>query len=282
MPLIDPEPRLVRALAAASAEAERRGHDRVATRHLLLGLLDVPESAAGAIVRALGADPARVARRVAGSLPRSRAGRAGAALPFSANAQRALDAAEREARSDSSPVRTEHLLFSLLELGGGVARLLFDDGITAEAAREAWQRLIGLSSAGLPFVRVDPRSPAPVYQQIVDQVRESVAAGRLSAGARLPTVRQLAADLDVAPGTTARAYQELEQLGVVVTERARGTRVAELRPAGVSHPERAEALIGMLRPVAVSASYLGASPDEIRDALEQALAGISFQRGAAP
>lgn len=292
---LSPEPRLERALAAARQEAGGRGHDRVATRHLLLGLLSVPESVAAAVIRSLGADPDRLARRAESSLPRRRRPRDGEALPFSANAQAALGAAEREARLplpelpaygavpglEPPLVRTEHLLFALLELDGGVARLLADHGVTADGAREQWQRLLGLSSPGLPFLRVNPHSAAPVYQQIVDQVREAVASGRLRAGERLPTVRQLAADLDVAPGTTARAYQELEQLGVVVTERARGTRVAEPRPAEVSHPERTAALIGLLRPVAVSASYLGASADEIRTALEQALAGITFQRDAA-
>jgi DNA-binding transcriptional regulator YhcF (GntR family) len=253
----------------------------VATRHLVLGLLAVPESTATTIVRSLGADPIRLHRRIEASLPRRRAQRDGAALPWSPNARLALDAAEREARHDAAAVHSEHLLFALLELGGGVARLLFEDGISAEAAREQWQRLLGLSSPGLPFLRVNARGSAPVYQQIVDQIREAVAAGRITAGERLPTVRQLATDLDVAPGTTARAYQELEQLGVVVTERARGTRVAEPRPPQVSDPERAAALVALLRPVAVSASYLGASADEIRRALEQALAGLSFQRDAA-
>lgn len=281
MSRLDPEPRLARALAAARGEAGARGHDRVATRHLLLGLLAVPESAATAIVRSLGVDAGRLRRRLEGSLPRRRRATDGATLPWSPNAQAALDAAEREARGDAPVVRTEHLLFALLELNGGVARLLFDDGISADSAREQWQRLLGLSSPGLPFLRINGRGSAPVYLQIVNQIREAVAAGRLSAGERLPTVRQLAADLDVAPGTTARAYQELEQLGVVLTERARGTRVAEPRPATVSDPERAAALVGLLRPVAVSASYLGASADEIRRALELALAGISFQRDPA-
>jgi DNA-binding transcriptional regulator YhcF (GntR family) len=278
---LDPEARLARALAAARGEAGARGHDRVATRHLLLGLLAVPESAAAAIVRSLGVDPKRLRRRLEASLPRRRRPTDGASLPWSPNARLALASAEREARADAPVVRTEHLLFALLELNGGVARLLFDDGISAESAREQWQRLLGLASVGLPFLRINQRGAVPVYQQIVDQIREAVAAGRLRPGERLPTVRQLAADLDVAPGTTARAYQELEQLGVVLTERARGTRVAEPRPPTVSDPERAAALVGLLRPVAVSASYLGASADEIRRALEQALAGISFQRDPA-
>jgi DNA-binding transcriptional regulator YhcF (GntR family) len=50
-----------------------------------------------------------------------------------------------------------------------------------------------------------------------------VADGRLPAGTRLPTVRQLAADVGLAVNTVARAYRELESDGVVVTEGRRGT-----------------------------------------------------------
>lgn len=295
MPDFPAEPRLARALDAARDEAAGRGHDRVATRHLLLGLLAVPESVAVAIVRSLGGSPERLRQRAERSLPRRRRARDGAALPWSANARRVLEAASQEARTPPAElpgyavlpglepplVRTEHVLFALLDHAGAVARMLGDQGVTAEAARDQWQRLLGLSSPGLPFLRVNPHGAVPVYQQIVEQVREAVAAGLLQPGERLPTVRQLAADLDVAPGTTARAYQELEQFGVVTTERARGTRVAAPRPAEVAHSDRTAALVRLLRPVAVSASYLGASADEIRSALEEALAGLSFRRGAA-
>jgi GntR family transcriptional regulator len=51
---------------------------------------------------------------------------------------------------------------------------------------------------------VDLDSPVPVYEQIRSQITEMVELGTLSAGAPLPTVRQLAADLGIAPGTVAR------------------------------------------------------------------------------
>lgn len=74
-------------------------------------------------------------------------------------------------------------------------------------------------------VRLD--SNVPPYEQLRLQVRAHVAAGRLSGGDRLPTIRALAADLGVAAGTVARAYRELESEGVVVTRRRTGTVVAE-------------------------------------------------------
>lgn len=54
----------------------------------------------------------------------------------------------------------------------------------------------------------------------------AIAAGTLEAGERLPTVRSLAADLDVAPGTVARAYRELEAAGVIETRGRLGTFVS--------------------------------------------------------
>ncbi|MBO9568021.1 MAG: GntR family transcriptional regulator, partial [Cellulomonas iranensis] len=65
-----------------------------------------------------------------------------------------------------------------------------------------------------------------VYEQVRAQVVGHVATGRLRPGDRLPTIRALATDLGLAPGTVARAFRELEQAGVVVTRRRSGTVVA--------------------------------------------------------
>jgi GntR family transcriptional regulator len=78
-------------------------------------------------------------------------------------------------------------------------------------------------------VEIDLSSGVPPYEQIRLQVLAHVAAGRLVAGDRLPTIRDLATDLGVAAGTVQRAYRELEQAGVVETRRRTGTVVAEGR-----------------------------------------------------
>jgi DNA-binding transcriptional regulator YhcF (GntR family) len=77
-----------------------------------------------------------------------------------------------------------------------------------------------------PRITVDADRPVPPYVQVRDQIAELIGAGELAADARLPPVRQLAADLGLAAGTVARAYQELEAGGLVVTRRGGGTRVA--------------------------------------------------------
>lgn len=76
-------------------------------------------------------------------------------------------------------------------------------------------------------VEVDVTSGVPVYEQVRTQVVAHVAAGRLRPGDRLPTIRALATDLGLAPGTVARAYRELELAGVVTTRRRTGTVVAD-------------------------------------------------------
>jgi DNA-binding transcriptional regulator YhcF (GntR family) len=73
---------------------------------------------------------------------------------------------------------------------------------------------------------IDPSAAAPPFEQIRAQVADLVRGGRLPVGTRLPTVRQLAADLGLAVNTVARAYRELEQDGVVETRGRHGTFVA--------------------------------------------------------
>lgn len=80
-------------------------------------------------------------------------------------------------------------------------------------------------------VTVDGSDPTPPFEQIRRQLAALVRSGALEVGTRLPTVRQLASDLEVAPGTVARAYKELEAAGYVETRRAAGTRVRAVPPA---------------------------------------------------
>jgi GntR family transcriptional regulator len=70
---------------------------------------------------------------------------------------------------------------------------------------------------------LDLHSGMPVYRQIMDQVRGGIASGALTAGDQLPTVRQLAVDLEINPNTVVRAYRELEFSGLLETHQGTGT-----------------------------------------------------------
>jgi GntR family transcriptional regulator len=77
-------------------------------------------------------------------------------------------------------------------------------------------------SNGFRFL-LDLHSGTPVYRQIMDQVRGGIASGALAAGDQLPTVRQLAVDLEINPNTVVRAYRELEFGGLLETHQGTGT-----------------------------------------------------------
>lgn len=116
-------------------------------------------------------------------------------------------------------------------------------------------------------VEIDLGSGTPPFEQIRAQVVAHVAAGRLAVGDRLPTIRALATDLGVAPGTVARAYRELEASGVVETRRRAGTVVADgASPADVDARRAARELARAAR-----AAGLGdaAALDLLRDALAE-------------
>jgi GntR family transcriptional regulator len=79
-------------------------------------------------------------------------------------------------------------------------------------------------------IYVNPGDELPIYRQIVRQVTDAIAGGRLKPGERLPSHRELAEQLVIAPLTVKKAYDELEQQGLIGTQRGRGTFVSERVP----------------------------------------------------
>ena len=90
--------------------------------------------------------------------------------------------------------------------------------------------MTGQNRNGRFELKLDSRSGVPVYRQIIDQVLGGVAAGTLTAGDQLPTVRQLAVDLAINPNTVLRAYRELEIREVLATQQGTGTFITEKKP----------------------------------------------------
>lgn len=91
------------------------------------------------------------------------------------------------------------------------------------------------------MIVIDPASPLPPFEQLRAQLVDAVATGELVAGQRLPTVRRLADDLGLAPGTVARAYRELEASGFIETRGRNGTFVSPQGDAAVRQAQRAAA-----------------------------------------
>ena len=76
------------------------------------------------------------------------------------------------------------------------------------------------------MLRIDFRDARPIYEQVVDGVEEMAMHGVLQPDEQLPSVRQLAVELSINPNTIQRAYNELENRGVVYSVKGRGNFIA--------------------------------------------------------
>ena len=113
--------------------------------------------------------------------------------------------------------------------------------------------------------RLDLHSGVPVYRQIIDQVLGGIAAGNLTAGHQLPTVRQVAVDLSINPNTVVRAYRELEIRGVLETQQGTGTFISRQKVK----PDEVERQRGLSQLVNEFVSRAGAAGFTIEELMEQ-------------
>ncbi|MCY0899515.1 MAG: GntR family transcriptional regulator [Firmicutes bacterium] len=128
------------------------------------------------------------------------------------------------------------------------------------------------------WLRVDPRRSKPLYQQIVDAVKEAVAKKVLEEGERLPSVRELAASMTLNPNTVAKAYQELERAGVIEVIRGRGTFVAALG-AKKDHARRLAAMQELIKQVWIEAQHLQMSHDDLLSFVQHTIAEWDREKG---
>ena len=77
---------------------------------------------------------------------------------------------------------------------------------------------------------LDASNGVPIYRQIIQQIEYAILSGRIRPGDRLPTIRSLAVDLRTNPNTIAKAYGELEILGILETEVGKGTYISDKKP----------------------------------------------------
>jgi GntR family transcriptional regulator len=118
---------------------------------------------------------------------------------------------------------------------------------------------------------VDAADPTPIYAQLERAIRAAIAAGQLSSGDRLPTVRQLAVDLRINANTVAKVYAELERAGVVATQRGVGTfvRAPSEAPAGKQSQRDKDRALRLLSDRLLAEAYaVGLTIDEVIRHLE--------------
>jgi GntR family transcriptional regulator len=111
----------------------------------------------------------------------------------------------------------------------------------------------------------------PIHRQIVNSVRHAISSGRLKAGDRLPPVRELASELDVAMNTVARAYRDLDREGLTDNAAGRGTFVRQLMVPHAHRWATDASAAQMLRPALMALMAMGLNRTEIAAAVERLL-----------
>ncbi|MEO7001648.1 MAG: GntR family transcriptional regulator [Ktedonobacterales bacterium] len=126
------------------------------------------------------------------------------------------------------------------------------------------------------WLDVNPRSGVPLYVQLVQQITHAMEIGILQTGEQLPTVRQLASELTIAPNTIVKAYDELAHLGLIESRQGVGT-IVTANLNGALRPHQLETIFERLDALVRDAANLGVSEQELRARFEAALA--RFYRG---
>lgn len=120
---------------------------------------------------------------------------------------------------------------------------------------------------------VNPSDELPIYRQIMRQVTDAIAGGRIKPGEQLPSHRDLAEQLVIAPLTVKKAYDELERLGLIVTGRGRGTFISERLPA-VAKADRRERLRDAAQRLLSQAALIGVPYSEVMSLLAELRKGM--------
>ena len=115
----------------------------------------------------------------------------------------------------------------------------------------------------MSVVTVDARDATPIYAQLERGLRAAIAAGRLRPGDQLPTVRQLAVELQVNANTVARVYSDLERSGVLETRRGVGSFIRATPDEARPRKEHERRLRAFATRVLADAGAAGFTPAEI-------------------
>jgi len=129
------------------------------------------------------------------------------------------------------------------------------------------------------ILQINFKSGMPIYLQVVDQIKAAAASGALRPGEMLPSIRPLAEELRVNRNTIAKAYSELESLGVIETLPGRGCFLKE-NHSGLRKEVRRKLLIAEIDQVIVQAHHLQVARDEFLELLHERMDVLDVKRRA--
>lgn len=118
------------------------------------------------------------------------------------------------------------------------------------------------------MLTIDTKKNVPIYEQIIQQVKELCLKQIFQPNEKLPSVREMSSLMVVNPNTVSKAYKELERQGVIVTIRGKGTFIAEEPVIEASEKERTQ-LKESFRQLMIESYYLGIDKEELYKWLEE-------------
>lgn len=115
---------------------------------------------------------------------------------------------------------------------------------------------------------LDMRSRKPIYEQLVEKLKELIINGVLKPDEQLPSVRALAQQLTINPNTIQKAYRELESQGFIYSQKGKGSFVSPKRFA--RDKEKIEEMKAEIERLVLEALYLGVSQEELIEIIQKA------------
>lgn len=117
------------------------------------------------------------------------------------------------------------------------------------------------------MINLDLKSRVPIYEQLVDRVKQLIIQGVIKPDEKLPSVRSLAQELTINPNTIQKAYRELEREGYIYSLPGKGSFVGHV--GGRENDRKVESLTRNFEQVASELLYLGASKGQLIKLIEQ-------------
>ena len=119
---------------------------------------------------------------------------------------------------------------------------------------------------GETLINIDSRSGKPIYEQIIEKIKENIIKGILKPGDKLPSVRELASLITINPNTISKAYNELERMKAIEVLRGKGTFVVEnFKP--IMNEEKMKEIKENMKKIIIEAHYIGVDKDKLTDIL---------------
>lgn len=121
------------------------------------------------------------------------------------------------------------------------------------------------------YIEINPSSGVPIYLQIINQIKYSIAAGALRPGDKIPAVRELAAQIRINPNTVAKAYRELQHEKIIVAKWGEGSFVSNHGAEDIAKKEKLRIVSEILDNVLVQAYHFNLNDTELKNLLNQRL-----------